>query len=225
MQSNIKTGRTVGILLFAIVALGIPAVNLRSFSTSMGWSLGLLEHISENDIQIRISVFLDILVSGIWLALSILLVPVIKKFRSGFAYWFLGIWTFHFAIVVFGIVTELSLLSLAEAFYNHPELEENALVSLATLKVEEYYWIHYFSIMLFAVAMWSLYYVFFRTKLIPRLLSAWGLVATSIVFMACWLVVFNQQISFAFFGQNGVHLLVLIGWLIFKGFNTNTKVQ
>ncbi|PRX54379.1 DUF4386 domain-containing protein [Flagellimonas meridianipacifica] len=219
MQSNIKIGRTAGILLFAIVALGIPALNLRSFSYSMGWSPGLLEHAFENDLQIRISVFLDILVSGIWLALAIFLVPVIKQFRSGFAYWFFGIWTLHFAIVVFGIVSELSFLSIAEVFSNQPELEENTLVALGTLKVEEYFWIHYFSIMLFAVAMWSLYYVFFRTKLIPRLLSVWGLIAISIVFVACWLAIFNQQIHFAFFGQNGVHLLLLIGWLIAKGFN------
>nr|WP_299343688.1 DUF4386 domain-containing protein [Allomuricauda sp.] len=225
MQSKIKTGRIVGIMLFTVVALGIPALNLRSFSSSMAWSPGLLEHVFENDLQIRISIFLDILVSGIWLALAIFLVPVIKQFRSGFAYWFLGIWTFHFAIVVFGIVTELSLLSLAEAFSIHPELEENTLVALATLKVEEYFWIHYFSIMLFAVAMWSLYYVFLRTQLIPRLLSAWGLVAISIVFVACWLAIFNQQISFAFFGQNGAHLLVLIGWLLAKGFKATPTAR
>ncbi|TAI49167.1 DUF4386 domain-containing protein [Flagellimonas allohymeniacidonis] len=219
MQSNIKIGRTAGILLFIIVALGIPALNLRSISTSMSWSPNLLEHLFENDLQLRISIFMDILVSGVWLALAIFLFPIIKQYRSGLAYWFLGIWILHFAIILVSNTQELSLLSLAQAYSDEPQLEQDILIGLATLKIESYFWSHYFAVMLFSIAMAALYYVFLVSKLIPRILSVWGLIAISVVFVACWLAIFNQDISFALFGQNGVHLLTLIAWLIAKGFN------
>ncbi|MEM9076086.1 MAG: DUF4386 domain-containing protein [Bacteroidota bacterium] len=226
MQSNIKIGRITGILLFAIVALGIPAMNFRNLFTSMVWSPGLLEHIFENNLQIRISIFLDLIVSGLWLSLAIWLLPIIKQFREGLAYWFLAIWILHFAVVLFGLISELSLLSLADVFSNSSKTSEEILVGLGTLNLEEYFWSHYLAILLFSTAMVSLYYVFYRTKLIPRFLSIWGMIAISIVFVACQLAIFNIKIDFTFFAQNGVYLLVLIGWLIAKGFNTSpTAIQ
>ncbi|MEM6893334.1 MAG: DUF4386 domain-containing protein [Bacteroidota bacterium] len=219
MQSNTKLGRTAGILLFSIVALGIPAMNLRNLFGSMAWSSGLLEHISHNTFEIQVSIFLDLLVCGLWLALAIFLFPIIKQFRKGFAHWFLGIWILHFAVVLFGLLSELSLLSLAEVFSNQTDINEELLVGMGTLKLEEYFWSHYLAILLFSLAMLPLYFVFYRTKLIPRFLSVWGMVAMSIVFVACQLALFNIKVDFIFFLQNGIHLLVLIGWLIAKGFH------
>ncbi|WP_435622731.1 DUF4386 domain-containing protein [Flagellimonas sp.] len=221
MQSNIKIGRITGVLLFTIVALGIPAMNLRNLFSSMAWTPSLLEHIFENTFQIRISIFLDLVVSGLWLSLAIWLFPVIKQFRKGFAYWFLGIWTLHFAVVLFGLISELSLLSLADVFANSSGTSEEMLIGLGTLNLEEYFWSHYLAVLLFSTAMLSLYFIFYQTKLIPRFLSVWGMIAISIVFVACQLALFNIKVNFTFFGQNGVHLLVLIGWLLAKGFNTS----
>ena len=222
MQSNIKLGRTAGILLFTIVALGIPAMNLRNLFGSMGWSSGLLEHISQNTFEIQVSILLDLVVCSLWLAFAIFMFPIIKSFRKRFAQWFLGIWILHFAVVLFGLLSELSLLSLAEVFSSQTDINEELLVGMGTLKLEEYFWSHYLAILLFSLAMVPLYFVFYRTKLIPRFLSAWGMVAMSIVFVACQLALFNIPVDFTFFLQNGIHLLVLIGWLIAKGFQNQS---
>ncbi|MEM9363722.1 MAG: DUF4386 domain-containing protein [Bacteroidota bacterium] len=221
MQSTIKTGRILGTLLFAIVALGVLGLNFRNLSLSMAWSPSLLEQLFENDLQIRVSILLDILVSIIWLVIAIFLFPIISGFKKGLAYWFFGIWILHFAVILVSNSAELSLLSMAEAFVNRTDLDENTLAALATVELEGYFWYHYFAIMLFSLAMGVLYYIFFKTRLIPRLLSLWGIIAMILVFSACLLTMFNQTVSFAFFGQNGVHLLIMIGWLLLKGFNTS----
>ncbi|MEM8846675.1 MAG: DUF4386 domain-containing protein [Bacteroidota bacterium] len=222
MQSTIKTGRIIGALLFAIVALGVLGLNFRNLSLSMAWSPKLLEQLFENDLQIRVSILLDVLVSIIWLVIAVIIFPIISNFKKSFAYWFFGIWILHFAVILFSNAAELSLLSIAETFNNRTDLEENTLVALATIELEGYFWSHYFAIMLFGLAMAPLYYIFFKTKLIPRFLSLWGMIAMILVLSACWLTIFNQTVSFAFFGQNGVHLLVMIGWLLIKGFNNPT---
>ena len=222
MQSTIKIGRIIGTLLFAIVALGVLGLSFRNLSLSMAWSPTLLERLFENDLQIRVSILLDFLVSTIWLVIAILLFPIISNFKKSFAYWFIGIWILHFAVILFSNAAELSLLSIAEAFNNRTNLDENTLAALATVELEGYFWSHYFAIMLFAMAMGPLYYMLFKTKLIPRFLSLWGMIAMLLVLSACWLTIFNQTVTFAFFGQNGVHLLVMIGWLLIKGFNNST---
>ncbi|MEL6305961.1 MAG: DUF4386 domain-containing protein [Bacteroidota bacterium] len=220
MQSNTKLGRTAGILLFTLVALGIAAMNLRNLFGSLAWSPGLLEHIFENRLEIQISIFLDLLVCGLWLAFAIFMFPIIKSFQKRFAQWFLGIWILHIAVVLVGLISELSLLTLAEAFSQQTEVNTELMMVLGTLKLEEYFWSHYLAILLFSCAMVPLHYFFYRTKLIPRILSVWGMVAMSIVFVACQFAFFNIILDFVFFLQNGIHLLVLIGWLIAKGFHT-----
>ena len=69
-----------------------------------------------------------------------------------------------------------------------------------------------------------LYYVFFKARLIPRLLSLWGIVAVTIVFVTTLFQVFDQPVNMILYLQNEVHILVLTFWLLIKGFNTTEEV-
>jgi hypothetical protein len=69
------------------------------------------------------------------------------------------------------------------------------------------------------------YYVLYRSRLIPRWLSAWGLAGLALVFSMTLLIAFGERIS----GPSGMLVLlavpialqemVLAVWLIVKGFN------
>lgn len=96
--------------------------------------------------------------------------------------------------------------------------------TLGLLLIEEYFWAHFMSLMLFAAAAFSLYYFLFQTKLVPRFLSVWGIVASSLVFLASWLNIFEVNPSFYFYSQNGIFMIVFMGWLIAKGFKHNEAI-
>ncbi len=221
MKSNQKTGRIVGFLLLLIMALGIPSVVLRGLSTSMVVSPDFLNEIFQNSMQMRVSVLLDILASVLWVIMAIMLFPMIKQYKNSFALWFFGIWLIQFTIIITSDVTHLSLISLSEAFVNTEATDNEYFTTLGLLKIEEYFWAHFMGLMLFAAATFSFYYFLFQTRLVPRFLSGWGMLAISLVFVACWLNIFDQRVSFYFFSQNGLHIIVLTGWLIAKGFNPN----
>ncbi|WP_420322910.1 DUF4386 domain-containing protein [Flagellimonas sp.] len=219
METNQKTGRIIGFLLLLIMGLGIPSVMFRGLSTSLPSSPDFLNQIFENAVEMRISMLLDILVSALWIVVATLLFPLIKRFNHRLALGFFGIWMTYFAIIIFSNISHLSLLSLSQEFV-HGEVANIEYFTIAgQLKIEDYFWAHFFAIMFYAAAAFIFYYFLFRNKLVPRILSAWGMLAISIVFVGCWLSIFDMNVSFHFFSQNGLHMIVLMAWLIAKGFS------
>ncbi|WP_425237494.1 DUF4386 domain-containing protein [Ulvibacterium sp.] len=223
MKTNQKKGRIIGLLLLLIVVAGIPSVNLRGLSTSMAASPEFLNEVFQKSMQMRLAVLLDIVAGVLWLVVAVILFPVIKQYKKGMALGFFGIWIVYFAVIIFSNISHLTLLSLSQEFVKAGATDMSHFGTLGLLKIEEYFWAHYMAIMLYASAAWIFYYFLFRTKLIPRFLSAWGLLAISLAFLACWLTIFDVSISFYFFLQNGLHMIVLLLWLLVKGFNPTEK--
>ncbi|MEX0363341.1 MAG: hypothetical protein AB3N10_20370 [Allomuricauda sp.] len=83
MKTNQKTGRIVGALLLLIMAVGIPSLNLRGLSTSMGQDLNFLGYIHQNAMGMRFGMVLDITASGLWLLIFIYLFSQIKAYSFG----------------------------------------------------------------------------------------------------------------------------------------------
>ncbi len=219
MKSNQKTGRILGFLLLLIMAVGIPSLNLRGLSTSMATDSNFLEFIHQNALEMRIGMVLDITASALWLFISIYLFPRIKNYNLGLALAFFGLWLVNFGIIIYGNISHLTLISLSEEFVKVDADNLDMLRTLGFLKIEDYFWSHFMALITYASAAFVFYYFLFKTKLVPRLLSAWGMLAISLVFIASWCNIFNIGISFYFYMQNGVHMIAFMGWLIAKGFN------
>ncbi|WP_190809095.1 DUF4386 domain-containing protein [Flagellimonas sp. S3867] len=218
METNQKTGRIIGFLLLLIMLTGIPSVMFRGLSTSLVDTPDFLSQIFENATEMRVSILLDVLASALWIAVATILFPMIKRFNHKIALGFFGIWMTYFAINIFSNISHLSLLSLSQEFVASDSGNMDYFTIAGFLKIEDYFWAHFFGIMFYASAAFMFYYFLFKSRLVPRILSAWGMVAISIVFVACWLSIFDLNISFHFFSQNGFHMIILMGWLIAKGF-------
>lgn len=225
MKSTKKIGRTVGVLLFLLMAVGIPSVILRGLSVSMAASPNFLAEIYQNATSMRLSMLLDILASSLWLVIAIIVFPLVKAYKNSLALWLVGIWLVQLATIVSSDITHLSLLSLSEEFVKTEALDKTHYATMGLSMIQEYFWAHFMSIMLFAAATFVFYFFLFKTNLIPRFLSVWGMLAISLVFVACWLNIFDLDVSFHFFSQNGLFMIVLMGWLIAKGFNPKATIS
>ncbi len=74
------------------------------------------------------------------------------------------------------------------------------------------------------------YYVFYRSRLVPRWLSGWGLVGTALGALAGLLVLFRvtgymSTAQVAFNIPIGVNELVLAVWLLVRGFSSTTAAR
>jgi hypothetical protein len=77
----------------------------------------------------------------------------------------------------------------------------------------------------FGVGAFMYYYVLYRSRLVPRWLSGWGLVAIVLSLASNVLAGFTQQLGFATAINMlsipiGLQEMVLAVWLIAKGFST-----
>ena len=219
MKSIKNTGRIVGVLLFSLMAVGIPSVLFRGLSVSLAESPDFLNHIYENATSMRFSMLLDILANSLWLIIAILVFPLVKAYKNSLALWIVGIWLVQLATLVSSNITHLTLLSLSDEFVKSEVLDKAHYNTLGLSMIQEYFWAHFMCLILFAAATFVFYYFLFKSKLIPRFLSVWGMLAISLVFVASWLNIFDVDVSFHFYSQNGLFMIVLMGWLIAKGFN------
>ena len=224
MKNTKQLGRTLGLLLIIVITTGIPSTLFRGLSTSLTRTPGFLETIAGGSTTVPFVVLLSFIASLSWLIIAALVFPLMKKYSNGMALLFIALWTICFTISLYGDIAHLSLLSIAgEAEQTSNTMGQN-FRALGFLKVKDYIWAHFITLVLYTTATLIFFYFLFKTKLIPRFLSVWGLVAISIVFIASWLNIFGIRTGEYPYLQNGLHMILLTIWLAFKGFNENSLV-
>jgi hypothetical protein len=167
-------------------------------------------------------VIMEIACSGI----AIWLYPVLKKQNESLALWSVG---FRIIECVFGLVSVLGLLALlplSQEFIKAGTPDASYFQTLGTLIKT----VRAFStdvLMLFGWGMGAILYnyIFFQTKLIPRWLSGWGIVAILLHLTSCLLIIFDiispdfSPIQLSLLFPSALQEIVLAVWLIVKGFN------
>ncbi len=224
MNSIKKTGRVAGILFLLMMLSGATGTYLRGLSMSLVESENFLITVFESSLQMKSAILLDLISGALGVSIAVVLFPVLKQYKRSLALWYLILWIIGFAITIVSNITHLSLISLSQILQNTEMADVAYYRTIGALKVEEYYWAHFFILILFSAGAVLLYHIFYKTKLIPRFFSVWFSISAALVFTVSWLQIFDYQVSFAFYGQNGVHLIVLIIWLLSKGFNPSPIV-
>jgi hypothetical protein len=72
----------------------------------------------------------------------------------------------------------------------------------------------------FSIGAMIIYYVFYKTKLIPTWLSLWGLVGAILYIATPILMMFGFDFEFLLIPL-GIQEMIMAGWLIVKGFNSS----
>ena len=157
--------------------------------------------------------------------IAIALYPVLRRFAEGLA---LGAVAFRIIEGVFyalNMTVLLSLWTLSREFVDAGAPADQHFRTLGHTLRAQYDWIGDTG-MLFAFTVGALLYyvVFFRSQLIPRWLSAWGIAGAVLLMGAAVLVTFGviapmSAVQVALAIPIGVQELVLAVWLIVRGFN------
>jgi hypothetical protein len=173
-----------------------------------------LVSISDNVILMRLSIIAELAtVLGI-IVMTVLLFVVLQKQHKYFALLALVFWLTEAILLAVSSIGANALIQLSLEFVQAGAPDPSYLLTLGTLfsGISEFtYAIH---ILFFGLGGPLWYYLFYRSKQIPRFLSIWGLVLISL--MPIDVLLYLLGFGFEFIGRMIV-LLPLIAYLPFEG--------
>jgi hypothetical protein len=163
--------------------------------------------------------------------IAVALYPVLRRFGEGLS---LGAVAFRVMEGVFyalSMMVLLSLSTLSRAFVDAGSPPDQHFTTLGQTLLALHHWLADVGLLLaFGLGGLLYYVVFYRSRLIPRWLSVWGIAGVLLLMIAAVLLIFDVispmspgQIALA--APIGLQEMVLAVWLIVKGFNRSALVR
>ncbi len=226
MNTSRKTATIVGVLYIIGTVSGILSVVFtQSILTGPDYMMQVAVH--ENQIIIGL---LFVLTMALALAMvPVMLFPILKKYNEPLA---LGYLIFRGAletvVYIALVITRLFLIIVGQQ-YAAAGTPASYLQTLGAVLLAGHDSIDVLLIIIFSLDALMLYCAFYQSKLIPRWISGWGLIAIVMHFSTAFLILFRVVaasdmatlglISFPILVQE----MVMAVWLIVKGFNRSTS--
>ena len=220
MDSNRRTALIAGSLLVA----GTAAILLATaIAQPVVTGTGYLTRISENMTRVSAAGLLELIAAGASAGIAISLYPVLKRWSGTLALGAVVFRAIEAVMYTVGAASMLALLSVAHAFTQAAGADRGSWQaigdSLLALRKEAIL----AGVFAFALGGLMYYSVFYRSRLVPRWLSVWGIAAELLMLVACLSSLFsrNPVTSYTIFVLPiAVQEMVLAAWLIAKGFRS-----
>jgi hypothetical protein len=220
MDSNRKTAVIVGILFIIGTVSGILSV---VFTGSILNAPDLLQKVSNNEQNVVIGALFLLVMCFSLAMIPVLMYPIAKKQNELLA---IGYVVFRGALeTMTGILIVMSwllLLPLSREFVLAKSTETPNMIVLG--KMLQSFGNLPILVIVFSLGALMFYYLLFESKLIPRWLSIWGIIAIILHLISGLLILFGMQsgfsvsnmiMNFPIFLQE----MVMAVWFIVKGFN------
>jgi len=225
MKTYRKTSIIVGVLFIIGTVAGIFS------GVVTGPVLGAADYLAQvtaNENSIVLGAIL-VLVMGFPLAMiPVMMFPIFRKTNEALA---LGAVVFRGVLeaVTYMILATcwLLLISVGQAFVNADAAEAATYQALGDFITQTGYWTEHLLALVFTIGALMLYWLFFKTKLIPRWLALWGFFGAILYFAAPIFNLFDPQHPALSLGVKWGNLMaplaiqemVFASWMIIKGFN------
>ena len=154
--------------------------------------------------------------------IAVVMYPVLKKWNAGLALGSVVFRTIETAFYMVGLVSLLSLLTLGQQFTTAGAADRTSLQAIGNLLVSVREYAALVAVFAFCLGAFMYYYLFFQSRLIPRWLSGFGIVAIILMMAACVLALFSGNRITSYIPLAApifLQEMVLAVWLIVKGFN------
>lgn len=224
-----KTYRNTAIIVGVLFIIGTVAGILSGVVTGpvLGASDYLVQ-VAANESSIVLGAIL-VLVMGFPLAMiPVMMFPVFRKYSEPLA---LGAVVFRGVLeaVTYMVIAIcwLMFIPLGQDFVNAGAADAATLQAMGAFTKQAVYWTEHILALVFTIGALMLYWLFYRTKLIPGWLSLWGLIGAVLYFAAPIFNMFDPLHPALSLGVKWGNLMAPLAiqemvfalWMIIKGFN------
>jgi Domain of unknown function (DUF4386) len=217
MKTNKTTARIVGVLFLAGMVVYIVGNGLIQ---SILAAPDHLSNVPANSMLLAIGAMLMLMASAFDAAHGILMLPVLKQHNEGIAFGYLGSRIVDSVLLAVGIVFLLLQIPLGREYLKAVP-DTSYLQALSTLSIQANLYAYQISMIAVGLAGLMLCYMFYRAKLVPRLVAVWGLVGYATILCGSVLEVLGFDLHLIHTIPGGLWELFIGVWLIAKGFNSS----
>ncbi|MEL4304692.1 DUF4386 domain-containing protein [Methanococcoides sp. LMO-2] len=226
MNSYRKTAIIVGILfIFAIVMLFVGEALYKPILDSPDY----LDNAYPNKVVVITGILIEFTGVPAVVLLSLFLFPVLKKYNEVLALGYVVFRLFEAALLSVAYISKLLLVNLSQDYLSKGGVDASYFQYIGSSIQSVDQWagtqglIYHIA---FALGSLMLYYVLYRSKLVPRFISAWGFIAAIALLTGSVLINIDM---FSGISEVGLELIfalpiavaeiMLSIWLIVKGFD------
>jgi hypothetical protein len=216
MDSNRKTAIIVGVLFItAMVSSLLSGV----FSGSID-DPDYLTAVSANENQVLIGVLLMLTLTASVVAIPIVMFPILKKHNESLALGYVGAKIFEGFFDAVIAISLLLLVTLSREFVKAGAPVASYFQTSGALLLALYDWSSVPENFPYGLGALIFSYLLYKSKLIPRWLSGWGLIGATLMLATGLIRMFDPSLIY---GALPLLLceMVLAVWLIVKGFNSS----
>ena len=220
MDSDNRNARIAG-ASFIISYLGLILGAFVSVSILEGDYLALAY---PNAIQLGIGMLLESLNGIAVIGIAVMLYPILKRYNEGIALaylWFRGV---EALLSILGSTKAIALVDLSHEYLQAGSPTDSYFETLGALVLADRHWHMEMLTLFFILGAFIFYYILYRTEILPRYISVWGLVAVVLITALNVILYlgFNPGLVLIVFAlpiiANEIFLAI---WLIIKGLNTS----
>ncbi len=221
MEIYRKRAIIIGVLFIIATIAGILSLN---FAGPNKDSADYLVKLAEAENTVNLGVLFEMLMGICVVGVSITFYPILKKFSPSLSMGYFGARLLESMIYFIDVVFVLLLVTLSKEFVASGAADPTFFHTLAALLHAARDWAGHvvLDIALFNMSAFILYYLLYKTRLIPRWIAVWGFLGTILYTLAAVLVLFGAEpMSPLTIGLNvplGLNEMFLALWLIIKGF-------
>ena len=212
-------------------------VGILFITATLSWSIGdalltpilsasdYLINIYPNRTRVIIGVLFELINCTTVIVIPVMMFPIFNKDNEGLALGYLGFRIIESIILIVGIISLLSLLTLSQDYLKAAAPRVSNFQTLGTLLQTVDNWTYLLGIeVFFPLGALILNYLLYQSELIPRFISGWGLIGAPMVLASALLVMFglinpSSTIHVVLMLPIAVQEMVFAVWLIVKGFN------
>lgn len=206
-----KTARIVGALF--IIATLTAVLSMPLIGSTLDGPDYLTE-VSDNKTEMITVVVLWIILAVSVIGIGIVFYPVLKRINEAIAQAYIGLRLMEGICIVFASICIMSVVSLSQDYTagDAYQVTSNTLILM-------HEWSFAVGTLIFlGLGGLSLYYLVYRSKLVPSWLSIWGLIGAASVLVYGLVTLFGYDPAILA-APIAVQEMVFAGWLIIRGFD------
>jgi len=217
MNSYKMTARIVGVLFITATA---------TYMLGSGYLEPILDtpdyliNVSANENLVLIGMLLEFVNHIAVVCIPFMMFPILKKHNESLALGYVVFRIIESVTLIVGSISLLLLLTLSQEFMKTGAPDTSYFLTLGTLLLAARDWTILLGVnIVFPLGALIFNYLLYRSKLVPRWLSGWGLVGATLLIARGFLMIFGNNLVILTL-PIWVQEMVFAVWLIVKGFNS-----